>query len=247
VNATKLDRLVARLRELEAETLRLEERILASSQSEDRKTYQKRLDRLEASHSHSWFGDHASTYYGEFRPPPGGETFNVEWGFVPGFDGSHNPGWRTFSRDEIRAFTFGAIGEDICYSVDNLAKEIIEQFTDIRDQALDVLEVLSSVTPSKAISRYATALEAELEPYSVVDYINSRAKSTPNMTRDAAEIAKGKNVPAHVQYLAPIQSLDVNRLRLRELAGVLRKAIEAVNLTNEISNTVYHLYWSWAI
>ena len=227
-----LERLISRLRELEAEALRLEKMDLVTDDDGKRQTYRERLGRLDKSHSHSWFGDHATTYYADFQPPP--RTFDVEWGFIPGFHGSHNPGWRIFSRDEIRAFVFADIGEDVFYSMESLAKEATEQFSNVRDQALDVLEALSTDVPTKAISRYRDALEGDIKPYTIIEYINGCAKSTPNMTRDSEEIAKGKNVPAHVQYLAPFQTLDVNRRRLRELAGALRKAIEAVNLTSEI-------------
>lgn len=234
--AGDFERLITRLRELEAEALRVAQVDLPLSETSKCATYQERLERLEASHSRSWFGDHTSTYYEEFRSPPHGRTFDVEWGFVPGFSGSHNPGWQVFSRDEIRAFVFADIGEEIFYHMEALAKDVTEQFSNARDQSLDALEVLSSWMPSKALSRYISALESDLKPYTIVDYVNGCAKGTPNMTRDSEEIAKGKNVPAQVMYLAPFQSLDVNRRQLRELAGTLRKAIEAVALSAGVEN-----------
>jgi predicted nucleotide-binding protein len=229
---SNIEKLIGRLRELETEALRLEKADLSTNDDIKRQTYREKLDQLDKSHSHSWFGDHATTYYENFQAPP--RTFDVEWGFIPGFSGSHNPGWRVFSRDEIRAFVFSDIGEEIFFSMDRLAKDVTEQFSNIRDQAIDVLEALSGAILSKAILRYHDAIDSKIKPYTIVDYINGCAKSTPNMTRGSEEIAKGKNVPTHIQYYAPFQSLDVNRRRLREFAGTLRKAIEAVNLTNEI-------------
>jgi hypothetical protein len=208
------ERLVARLRELEAEVLRLGAVDVAASEVGKQKLYRERLDSLSASHSHSWFGDHASTYYADFQAPPGGRSFDVEWGFIPGFNGSHNPGWRIFSRDTIRAFTFADIGEEIFYEMEDLASNLAEQFSNVRDQALDVVEALSKRIPAKGLSRYINVLESEIKPYTVLDYINSCAKSTPNISRDSEEIMKGKNVPVHVQYLAPFQSLEANRRRV---------------------------------
>jgi predicted nucleotide-binding protein len=229
-----LEKLLVRLRELEAETLRLAEKDVASSKIKERDIYEERIDRLDKSHSRSWFGDHSSTYYGDFQAPPGGRTFDVEWGFVPGFHGSNNPGWRTYSRDDIKAFVFADIGEDIFQVMHDLAEEVVEQFSIVRDQSLDVIEALSSKVSSKAIARYRDTLENKIKPYTVTDYLNSCIKSAPNMTRDSEEIAKGRIVPAHIQYWGPFQSIDVNRQRLRELASTLRKTIEAVNLSNEI-------------
>lgn len=229
-----LQKLVARLRELEAEALRLADKDLAPSEIAERKIYEERLDRLDKSHSRSWFGDHSTTYYRDFQSPPGGHSFDVEWGFIPGFNGDRNPDWRTYSRDEIRAFVFADIGENIFHAVHDLADGIVEQFSTVRDQALDVMEALSSNVNSTAVTRYTNAIKNEIKPYTGADYINGRIKSAPRMTRDSEEIAKGQIVPTHVQYWAPFQSIDVNRRRLRELASTLRKTIEAVNLSNEI-------------
>ena len=243
-----LEKLLVRLRELEAETLRLAEKDVASSKIKERDIYEERIERLDKSHSRSWLGDHSSTYYGDFQAPPGGRTFDVEWGFVPGFHGSNNPGWRTYSRDDIKAFVFANIGEDIFQVMHDLAEEVVEQFSIVRDQSLDVIEALSSKVSSKAIARYRDTLENKIKPYTVTDYLNSCIKSAPNMTRDSEEIAKGRIVPAHIQYWGPFQSIDVNRQRLRELASTLRKTIEAVNLSNEIDipMTIKNdLPWSW--
>jgi predicted nucleotide-binding protein len=93
-----------------------------------------------------------------------------------------------------------------------------------------VMEVLSKQINSNAISRYLTRVENGLKPYRPVDYINSRIKSTPRMTRDSEEIAKGQRVPAHVQFLAPFSSVTTNKARLSELASILRNTIEATTL-----------------
>ena len=196
---------MARLRELEAEALRLKDRDLSALSIGKQKIYEDRLNRLDKSHSRSWFGDHSSTYYADFQPPPGGRSFDVEWGFIPGFHGSNNPGWRIFSRDEIRAFVFEDIGEDIFQATHKLADEVAEQFSNVRDQALDAMDALSGEVASKAILRYNVVIESQTKPYTVVDYINACAKSTPTMTRDLEEVAKGKNVPAHVQYIGPLR------------------------------------------
>lgn len=228
-----IENLVARLRELEAEALRLTEAGLAELTPEQ-KTYKDRLDQLEKSHSRSWFGDHSSTYFEEFQPPPPGHSFNVEWGFEPSFNGSYNPGWHIFSRDEIRAFVFEGIGENIFYEMNNLSEDTERQFSNIRDRAIDVMEALSTTITSKAIARYAAAIENEIRPYTIADYLNGCANGAPTMTRDFGEVAKGRSVPAHIQYLAPFQLLEVNQRRLQELASTLRKTIEAVSLGNHI-------------
>lgn len=107
----------------------------------------------------------------------------------------------------------------------------------IRDQAIDVMEALSSEVSSKAISRYTSVLENEIKPYTITDYTNSCLESAPRMTRDSEEAAKGRSVPAHIQYLGPFRSIDADKRRLREMAGTLRKTIEAVQLGAKLDNS----------
>ena len=226
----KIQMLIARLRNLETECIRLSAIDLPVERSPLRSAYEERLQQLENSHSQSWFGDHSATYYDGFRPPPPGRSFDVEWGFVPGFHGSRNSGWRIYSRDEIREFTFLEIGEEIFFEINKIAKDVADHFSGVRDQALDIMEMFVSQLNFASLSRYTERLENKLKPYQIVDYINARIKSAPRMTRDSEEIAKGQAVPAHVQYQASIQSLKTNKTRLHEFAGVLRNVIEAVML-----------------
>jgi predicted nucleotide-binding protein len=234
---SKLPRLVARLRDLEAACIRLSTTTLSSEYLAILGEYEERLQRLETSHSRSWFGDHSWTHYEGFVSPPAGRSFDVEWGFVPGYNGSHNPGWRIYSGNDVRQFVFRDIGDSIFYEVQKLANEISEQFSIIRDQALDVMDALAGTLKIEAIARYRERLDSKLKPYKITDYINSRAKSTPNMTRDSEEIAKGQAVPTHVQYLGPIESAKTNKLRLQETAIVIRNLIEAVSLHEPANNT----------
>lgn len=242
---SKVQTLIARLRDLEAECLRLSTVDSSSERSAERKVYEDRLQQLEKSHSLSWFGDHSTTYYGDFQPPPGGRTFDVEWGFVPGFSGSHNPGWRIYSRDQVQEFVFRDIGESIFDALHALSEELVDKFSTVRDQALDVLEALAVSFDFGSLKRYGNRIESNLKPYRATDYIKSRYKSAPHMTRDSEEAAKRLAAPTQIQYLATIQTLEVNKQRARETAGVLRNVIEATTLhepnnsANSQSNAIF--------
>lgn len=222
--------LLARLRTLEAESLRLSALDFSSDLQASKKVYQERLQQLEKSHSHSWFGDHSTTYYAGFQTPPAGHSFNVEWGFIPGFHGRRNHEWHVYSRDEIREFVFRDIGETIFDEADSLAETIKNEFDLLRNQTLDVLEALARQQDTKALSRYTATIE-ELKPYGITDYINARLKSAPRMTRDSQEIAKGQAAPVHVHYLASLEAIEINKSRLHQFSGVLRNIIEATMLT----------------
>src|SRR4029077_13416495 len=227
---SKISSLVSRLRDLEAESLRLDATDLLSDRIPLKKLYKKRLEELENAHSHSWFGDHSSTYFIGFQTPPPGQSYDVEWGFIPGFHGQRNRDWRIYSRDEIRAFLSHDIGEDIHYELNALAEKLVKDLSNLRDQSLDVLEALSHQIKTETLTRYATRVKSELVPYKIVDFINSRIKSAPKITRDSEEIMKGQIVPAHIQFLAPFSSIATNKSKLQDLANILRNTIQATTL-----------------
>ncbi len=233
---SKTSKLLSRLRTLEAEVLRLAGTDLATDRHSTRNLYKERLEQLESAHSHSWFGDHSSTYFDGFQPPPPGQSFDVEWGFIPGFSGPRNRGWRIYSRDEIRDFLFHDIGEEIHHQLDVLAKETCVSFANVRDQALDLLEFLRQLSKSQAIDRYIARIKNDVIIYTIADSINSRIKSAPRITRDSEEIMKGQIVPAHVQFLAAFSSLANNKVKLQELGNILRNVIEAVTLNEPEEN-----------
>jgi len=204
--------------------------VLLPDRASIKSKYEERLQQLDNSHSHSWFGDHSSTYFRGFQPPLPGQSFDVEWGFIPGFHGSRNPGWQICSRDEILFFLFHDIGESIFHEMRSSAEELTTKFCEVGDQALDVMELLSKQGNLQTLARYSQRMESEFKPYKIVDFINSRLKSTPRMTRDSEEIAKVRIVPIQVQHLAAFQSLASNRSRLREMASTLRNVIESISL-----------------
>lgn len=99
------------------------------------------------------------------------------------------------------------------------------------------MEVLAKQINSNAVARYTERIQ-KLHAYRPVDFINSRIKSAPRMTRDSEEIAKGRRVPVHVQFLSPFSSINANKSRLLDIAGILRNAIEATTLYEPGSNGV---------
>src|SRR4029077_11261773 len=105
-----------------------------------------------------------------------------------------------------------------------------KDLSNLRDQSLDVLEALSHQIKTETLTRYATRVKSELVPYKIVDFINSRIKSAPKITRDSEEIMKGQIVPAHIQFLAPFSSIATNKSKLQDLANILRNTIQATTL-----------------
>lgn len=220
---------------LEAKCLQLAQPGVAQ---EELTTYEARLDHLENCHSRSWFGDHSSTYYDQLISPPAGRTFDVEWGFIPGYSGSRNPGWKIYTRQELRNYIFEDIGQSVFDATHQLATELHDEFEIVRDQSLDVLHELAGVKSSAPLLRYIKRLEEELVPYSIADYVNSRLHGAPRMTRDSEEIAKGQIVPIHVQYKAALASAENNRTKLQRVAVLIRNVIQLQTLDQTADSQV---------
>lgn len=234
IRAEVINSTARRLRDLEASLLNVRAIQLTPEQLANNIIYRERIDQLERSHSRSWFGDHSNTYFENFSPPPGGRSFDVEWGFVPGFGGSHNPGWHVYSRDAVRNFILDGLGEGIFYAWRDLEDRVTKEYSNIWEQALSVVETLQGQLNLKALARYQTRIEEKLAPYTVADFINGRLASTPKMTRDSVEIAKGETVPLQVQYLAVISAVEANQKRADSLANVLRNVIESTSLGTQV-------------
>ena len=182
--------LVNRLRDLEAELLRLSTTDLPTDRQPKKKVYEERLEQLDRSHSGSWFGDHSTTYFEDFQAPPPGHSFNVEWGFELGYDGSRNPGWRIYSRSEVCDYIFGDIEEGIFQELDALAKQLTSNLAAVHDQIIDVVEILIAKPNFESLKRYKQRFEQDLKPYSMIDFINGRLESAPRMTRRFRRICK---------------------------------------------------------
>jgi len=154
----------------------------------------------------------------------------VEWGFVPGFHVSHNPNWRVYSRGEITEFVFKDIGESVFHAYSELSENLETEFSNLHDQVIDTLEKAEAEFSTKALGRYLKRAQEDLAPYTFGEYINAKIKSAPRMTRDSEEIAKGQAVPAHIQYLSTIRSLENNKKRLKKTADLIRNVMESIKI-----------------
>ncbi|MFK5979929.1 MAG: nucleotide-binding protein [Rhizobiaceae bacterium] len=222
--------LIDRLKDLEAEFLDLSATNLPAARQPTLKLYEQRLEQLEQSHSRSWLGNHSTTYFEKFQTPPSGGSFDVEWGLLSGFNGSHNPRWRIYTRSEICEFLFEEAGEEIYDELHALARELKEGFAIACDQAIDVLDILLSYENLAPLTRYKSKLEQDLKPYELADYINERLGASPRVSRDSEAVMKGSSVPTHVQHLAAINSLKQNKSHAKKATGILRNIIEFVKL-----------------
>ncbi len=227
---TKISALTTRLKDLEVQALRLPTAYQDIKELDAMKRYEKALEQLEKSHSRSWIGDHAYTYYEGFQSPPGGRTFDVEWGFHVGYSGEYNPNWETHSRKDIINYIFADVHPELREDLKKLSKQQQAEFEAIHDQIIDVLEVLTSYPEFAAVKRYKGRLEDKLKPCQDGDFIKKVGRSVPRTSRDSEEVMKGQVIPEHVLHLDTLMTLQDNAENARNVAVVLRNIIQAVSI-----------------
>ena len=194
-----------------------------------------RAQKLERSHSHSVFGDHALTYYRDFEAPPRG--FDVEWGHLSGFDGSYNPGWLVYRLEDLIAFAY----TDLTPQELEAANEDLEQkSTEIRDAVSDLLSLIqdSASGPLKSIaSDVAGKIGDAFEEASAGAYAKRVIGGAPRVTRDSRNISQGMRTPVHVALLAQIHFVEETAKALSFTANSVRRILSAARLAAPESKT----------
>ncbi|NOX95359.1 MAG: nucleotide-binding protein [Alphaproteobacteria bacterium] len=232
-----MKKIIEKLKELASDSIQLSNLFESHTKGTDIiEIFKERLKKLEKSHSRSWFGDHAYTYYTHFAPPPAGHSFDVEWGFVHGYGESHNPNWKVYTEEEIRSFVFQDIGEGFYDKLNSLANDVVIQISAIHDRSLDIIYLLATQDTLTSINRYKERLENTLTTYSPEDFVNSRYSKVPRVTRDSEEAAKGTIVPPHITYNSSLRSISENCDRLFKIAETLSAITEALSLSEPLPN-----------
>jgi predicted nucleotide-binding protein len=218
--------LITELRQLEASSLSLSEEFRRAEERLD--GLRSRAETLRKSHSNSFFGDHALTYYKGFEQPPRG--FDVEWGHLSGFDGEYNPGWVIHSLDYLIEFAYGDLSYD---KIESENDELNTKAKEVRDRTLDVLEI-AKVNADPALLRIIEDVVRKVpkafESASAQSYAAEAIRTAPNITRDSRNLHQGIRTPVHVAALAQIHFLSGTSKALTANANSIRRILQAASL-----------------
>ena len=133
------------------------------------------------------------------------------------------------------SFVFDGIGEETYHAIADTLKALERGYNQLRDQSLDLLQLLGKADASGSIPRYHETIANDLRVYKVSDYVNARLNSTPQMTRDSEEYAKGRMVPVHVQYAALLEIIAKNKARAEAIGTILRNLTELLIMNSLIA------------
>ncbi len=163
---------------------------------------EKAAERVGKAWSGSWLGYQAYVYYGDFKQPPPGAHFSMEWGFqelhtIPCTRGD----WREYNPDQIEKLIYELAGNPSIEYAIQLSEKTKKEFEKLKS---DVLSILTTSLDDHNDS-FLTRLKDDADKISALSksqIIRGMQPSGEFFTRDAIALSKGYCVPPHLDILS---------------------------------------------
>lgn len=172
--------------------------------------------------SKSWMGYHANVYYQDYKPPPPGAHFNIEYGLSPAFSGGPNRNWIEQSSDEVWSLVMGIQGEDALKNCEERATEGLELLKSAKADVSSILTIYLSDHDDSFVRRIADEVE-QIKVLDAVEIANDRSPKRQVITNDLKAAQQGSWAPPHVRAEARITAVHQPVAHCRELAKQLDK------------------------
>jgi hypothetical protein len=177
---------------------------------------------------HSWIGYQSRVYYDGLEPPPLGENFSSEWGFI---------GYSMGTCGDWVQFPEGAVETEIKKRAKNPdttnAREAAEKARKCLEQKRD--DVTSILRAAKAVhdDPFLQKLCEEAERISAPTAAEVIRHLQPSqiMSRDTVAVGQGFWTPPHIAVLADVASMRTPRVACESLAQIVRRAFSHLERT----------------
>lgn len=159
-------------------------------------------ERVGKAWSGSWLGYQAYVYYGDFKQPPPGAHFSMEWGFqklhtIPCTRGD----WREYNPDETEKLIYKLAGNpSIEYAV-QLSEKTKKEFEKLKSDVLSILTTSLDDHNDSFLTRLKDDAE-QIFALSQSKIIRGMQPSGEFITRDAIALSQGYCVPPHLNILS---------------------------------------------
>lgn len=213
--AAQLNVLAARLRELasEAEVPGIADAMTALEAS---------ARRFEKSWSGSNLGYHARVYHGNFTPPPPGDNFNPEWGFLPTMFTTRGD-WREHAFDDVVQLVRSEAGTPDIEAAQAWGEGARSALQDAQSEVLSILSTLPAPQPDEFISAVKEQAEAVKAP-TEGEIARSVIPRGQVMTRDSQAATGGWAIAPHQAVLAEVLAVRAVAEACRELGAYSERA-----------------------
>lgn len=186
----------------------------------------ERATEIGKSSSRSSIGYQANVYYKDFKEPPAGEHFSVEWGLSGGnYFGVVNQHWEEHSPTELVASMYGAKGEAALTKARENAEKGLKLWESAREATLSVLTLYLQTHDDTFLKRLAEEV-GKLQVLDAGDIANEMIPKRQVMTRDERAVSQGTWAAPHIKVIAQVSAVEQPAAHARKLAETLEK-IEA--------------------
>jgi predicted nucleotide-binding protein len=186
----------------------------------------KRAREIGESGSRSSIGYQANVYYRDFKKPPAGEHFNMEWGLSGGnMFGTVNEDWIEHDPDEIISEAYGKNGQSALKKAKDKAQEGLRLWEAAKEASLSILTLYLQSHEDSFLRR----LSEEIEKSTVLDagaIANQMVPKRQIITRDERAVSQGTWAAPHIKVLAQIDAVHQPAAHAKVLGDTLEK-IEA--------------------
>jgi predicted nucleotide-binding protein len=182
----------------------------------------KAIERIDKSSSGSWLGYQSRVYYKDFRPPPPGAHFSLEWGLMDSYSSGSTGEWIEYPEDTVLALVYGDAG-----NIDLPALEAAEtQAREICDREKSAAQVLLAAAMAGRTDGFLTKLSADISEVSALTEAQMSQRLSPGrvMSRDSTAVGQGLWVPPHTRIKIRIIAAQQAFAACRQLSGFVRKA-----------------------
>jgi len=154
--------------------------------------------KVAASHSGSNFGYHGELYYRDFREPPTGSKFSVEWGGIHGIPS----GWAKKEPEEVKR-KIEELSGLVISDVEDLVKSPLDSAKLLHREMLIRLAPLHQLPADNRERQLLDKLEHfDWHDSAHNEYALATVNGYPNVSRDSSAIFQGRTLPSHNYYEA---------------------------------------------
>jgi predicted nucleotide-binding protein len=185
----------------------------------------KAARKIGESWSGSNLGYHGELFFGDFKKPPLGERFSVEWGGLNGIPS----GWKARTPEEVKLQIEELAGVRT-ERLESTSKHLVDNVKQFQDKLLIELAPLHNIDGFIKEKELLDELEHfDWGEKAMREYAMNALNSFPNVTRDRQAIMQGRMIPAHTYYEAIAAQSEAHTeaiQRFWRLADRLLKQIE---------------------
>lgn len=214
--------IVERIRAVEQEMTALLAEGLAPEVKEPLEALRKSAEAVGKSWSGSWLGYQANVYYRNFKAPPAGANFSIEWGLKDSFANDTSGEWQECRGDDVVDHIFQLAGNPDREALTEVATEAGERATDGKASLIAFLASLQRAAPEDETFKRMLKDINGLKLMDVGDVLASWQPSRQIMTRDALAASQGFIPPGHKRAAAIAAVLNQPFAVAKELARLAK-------------------------